>query len=153
MKKLLLLLLLSPCFAQNQITVSLVDQSTCSVAPTNSAIFCMTTGGQVLVSFAGSPLTQLQGAPGPQGPVGPQGPQGVQGPQGAQGATGPQGPAGADGATGPQGPQGIQGPPGVIVGNTVSGTGSVTCAPASGTVKAGFTCNFTNLSFKITGIQ
>ncbi len=160
MKKLLWLLLLSPCFAQSQITVDLVDPSVCTVAPSNAATVCPTTAGTILVSIAGSPLQQFgaQGPMGPQGPTGPQGPAGAQGPQGMQGvpgASGPQGPPGPTGADGPQGPQGIQGPqgpPGVIVGSHLLGT--VVCPAGTGTIKAGFSTPTTgSCTFTITAIQ
>lgn len=78
--------------------------------------------------------TAQQGPPGPQGPSGPTGNQGVQGPMGPQGI---------------QGVQGIQGKPGVIVGNTLTGT--LACSPAKGqSVGGGFT---TTCTFKITGLQ
>lgn len=97
---------------------------------------------------------------GPPGPAGPQGTSGVQGPQGltgAQGDVGPQGIQGLQGATGQQGTTGAQGPqgvPGVIVGNIISGPGSMSCAPFPGhTVGSGFVCTFTNLIFKVTSIN
>lgn len=88
-----------------------------------------------------------------EGIVGPQGATGPQGQTGATGATGPAGAQGQQGLAGTPGAQGIQGIPGVIVGQTVSGSGSMTCAPVNATVNKGFTCTFTNLSFKVTGIQ
>lgn len=204
MKKLVLLLLLSPCFAQNQVTVSLVDQSTCAVAPSGNASFCLTNQGQVLVSFSGGPLQQLGGQA-----------NGVQSFNGRSGAVSPAGndysfsmlmgqvglgqlplipftsltgqallaqlptipitqvsgtvplaqlpmiPFGqVSGAASPSQVPPLSQQTGPITPaqmpttfTITSGPGSMTCAPTTGTVKSGFTCNFQSLTLNVTGIQ
>lgn len=66
-------------------------------------------------------------------------------------AIGTPGPKGDKGDPGPQGPAG---PAGLIAGSVISASpGSVTCAPTKGSVNAGFTCNFSNLTFKVGTIK
>lgn len=62
-------------------------------------------------------------------------------------ATGVPGPAGQNGANG------SNGTPGILVGQTVVGSGTMTCGKAKGTVQSGFVCTFTDLTFKVTSIQ
>lgn len=88
------------------------------------------------------------------GPPGPQGTPGAQGPAGAPGANGQagaQGPPGPQGAPGPAGPQGA---PGVVIGQTITGSISMTCAPDKNhSVPTGFICTATDAALKVANIQ
>jgi hypothetical protein len=141
MKQLLLTLFLSTAaFAQG--TVILGPVSVVTLSPTQQSGIIMTdinlplpppTNGQYILSISNGQLVESDNAGQYHSLVGPQG---IQGP------------------VGPVGPMGLTGPPGVIVGSTVTASGSMTCAPARGySVPSGFTCTFTNLTFKINSIH
>lgn len=128
----LLMIVTSPCLAQNNTVYSCVTKSTGNIRIVTTPDSCKSNEALLSWNVAGptGPKgdTGAVGATGPAGPTGATGATGPAGPAGstgATGATGPAGPAGATGATGATGPAGVANGAQRIIYGTVLGDGSI----------------------------